>query len=1194
VPFAHLHVHSQRSVLDGTADVDDLVSAAKAHGFSALALTDTTNLYGAVAFTKACKSAGLHAVLGAELHVQPEGVAYADPRREAGGYQIVALVEDDAGYRNLCVLITDAIFSGVSYKPRVDLRQLAACRDGLIFLTGGLKGASGRVAQAGPDAARGVVSALADAVGAERLMLELVDHGVPGQDAVNQLQRGLATSLGLPTVVTNAVHMVRPEDVGVLDVLHAIGSGGSMAVDGRVAVASDQAWLKPEREMRALFPDDASAIDLAGAVAERCSYKMQLGVYRFPATTPPDAPSEGGQPPDTDANWAYFYRAFPPPRLFGLPGPGDAVPPRPADAGHLVGYFGWYARRGLDLRLQRVPADAHAAYRERLESEIQMIAQMGFPAYLLIVAEFINWSKDQGIPVGPGRGSAAGSLVAWALRITDIDPIRFGLLFERFLNPERVSMPDIDVDFCQDRREEAIDHVRTQYGADLVSQIITFGTFKARAAVRDVARVLDLSFNDADRLAKLIPDGFGVTLEDALQQEPRLVALAEGDPRVRRVLALAQAIEGNVRQTGVHAAGVVIADRPLVEIAPLYRDDRGGGPVVQFDMKSAEAAGLVKFDFLGLKTLDQVRDALALIERNHGVALDLADLPDEDEQTMQLLARGESLGVFQLESQGMRELLTRLRPNHVEDMVALVALYRPGPLQSGMVEDFVDRKHGLKPVSYPHPALEPILQGTYGTIIYQEQVMQIAQVLAGYSLGEADLLRRAMGKKDPAEMEGQRVRFVGGAVARGVGEALAREIFELLFQFASYGFNKSHSAAYGMIAYQTAWLKAHYRAEFMASLMTIEAADADKVLQYVLDARRAGIVVEPVCLNESQRHFAVPPVRDRPVDADGRPRDSIRFGLAAVKAVGEGAVDALLDGRRAAGGRFATATDAFERLDFRKVNKRVVEALVKAGAFDFSGVSRASMWASLESAMSYGQQVQSDRASGQIGLFAAMGSRAGSLRFPEVPEWSTGQRLAGEREVLGLYLSGHPMEAHARDRSRLKAATLQQVGVVEDEVDIRALGLVADIRTARTRSGDRMAFVRIEDETRSLECTFFSEAWARSQRALESGEPVVVSGRIERTDDVRILASSVETLSAARATWAREIRISLPIGVAAGEHLGALKAALEAHRGATPAVLELSEGSYTVELRLPALDAHQDLDAELSSTFGVASCVEWS
>ncbi len=1185
MPFVHLHVHSQYSVLDGTADPDALAAAAAARGFQALALTDTVNLCAAIQFAKACKSSKIHPIFGAELHVQPEGVATRDPLREQGGYQVVALVENDVGWRNLSALITAAIFDGQVYKPRVDLAQLRTHRDGLILLTGGRKGAIGRSLGRNQDPVP-ALRALVDAVGSDRLYLELVDHGLEGQDGANQAARTLGVEFGVPTVVTNAVHMVDAADAPVHDLLLAIGSGGSLAGDGRRGLMTDAAWLKPENEMRALFPRDVEALDRTIEIAARCQYKPKLGVYHFPAASPPD-PDGPDQPADSDANWRYFADAFPPPQAFGLAMSAKEPGPKPPGAGNLAGYFGWYAREGLRVRLQRVPEAAWPTYRERLEFEIQMVGQMGFPAYLLIVAEFINWSKDRSIPVGPGRGSAAGSLAAWAMRITDIDPIRYGLLFERFLNPERVSMPDIDVDFCQDRREEAIAHVRDKYGADYVSQIMTFGTLKAKAAVRDVARALDLSFPEADRLAKLIPDGLGTTLDDAIAQEERLRLLMAIDPKVRRVIELARAVEGAVRQTGVHAAGVVIADEPLATLTPLYRDGPDGGPVVMFDMKSAEAAGLIKFDFLGLKTLDHIRDTLDLVQRNHGVTIDLGGIDENDQATWDMLAKGDALGVFQLESTGMRELLTRLRPSSMDDMVALVALYRPGPLQSGMVDDFVDRKHGHQVVRMPHPALEPILASTYGTIVYQEQVMQIAQVLAGYSLGEADLLRRARGKKNPEEMEKQRERFVTGSVALETDRQLADEIFDLMAKFAGYGFNKSHSAAYGLISYQTAWLKAHYRSEFMAALMTIEAANTDKVLEYVLDSRRKGVEVLPVCLNDSERHFAVPPPKERPTGTDGQRKGVIRFGLTAVKTVGDGAIDALLEARRAAGGRFKDLSAVFDHVDFKRVNRRVMESLVKAGAMEFSGQSRATLLAGIDGAMVAGSRRQADRAAGQIGLFGGKMAAVDAIRLPERPEFPLAQKLAYEREVLGLYLTGHPMTAYKSDRERHHWRSIGTLGAMSGEGAVHIAGLVADVRSVRTRSGDRMAFVGIEDDSGAVECVFFVDAFTSSAEALESGEPVVVEGTLERRGEaLSFRAKTARRLAEVRMGLVKGIDVAVNLAELSGDGLDRLRDALVKHRGSKRCILRLAAPSCDVEVDLPPVDGHPELDQVLAATFG--------
>jgi DNA polymerase-3 subunit alpha len=1180
--FVHLHVHSQLSLLDGTADPEDIGRAAARLGFQAIALTDTNNLFGAVAFYKSCKANKVRPILGAELHVQPEGVAHKDPRGLDGGFQIVALVEDEVGYRNLCWLVTEAIFHGIHYKPRVDLEQLAARRDGLVFLTGGLRGCGAEAMSAGRhDDALAEIQRLCAAVGQERLYLELVDVGVPGQELINEGVRAAAGDLGLPTVVTNAVHYLEAEHAPTYEVLHAIAAGATLN-DGAVAARcpTDQAYLKSEAEMRELFPHDGDAIDRTVAVAARCAFSFTFGAYHFPATTPPDVAPDGTQP-DTEANWAYFYQAFPPPRDF--PTDRGGRPERPEGGGNLGGYFRWYARTGLRLRLQRIEPERHAAYWERLESELTMIIQMGFPAYLLIVAEFINWSKDEGIPVGPGRGSAAGSLVAWAMRITDIDPIRFELLFERFLNPARVSMPDIDVDFCQDRREEVITHVREKYGAPLVSQIVTYGKLKAKAAVRDVARVLGLSFVEADRLAKLVPETLGITLREALAEVDQLRALREGDPKIRRVIDLALGVEGIVRQTGVHAAGVVIADRPLVEYAPLYCDEPGGGPVVQYDMKSAELIGLIKFDFLGLKTLDQIRDAIAAIHELHGVVVDASAIPVDDAAAYELLQRGDTLGVFQLESSGMRELLGRLKPTVLDDLVALVALYRPGPLSAGMVDDFVDRKHGRKEVSYPLPQLEPILANTYGTIVYQEQVMQVAQVMAGYSLGEADLLRRAMGKKKKEEMDQQKERFLSGSVQNGIDVRKADDIFELLAKFAAYGFNKSHSAAYGYISYQTAWLKAHYRPEFMAALMTSEAANSDKVIAYLHDGKAHGIQIAPVCVNRSRKAFSA------------EHRDGARFirvGLCGVKNVGDTSIDAILEAR-VAGGPFTSAFNFFERLDHKRMNRRVFENLIRAGALDVFGESRAALMASLDAVIGAALRVQEEKAAGQASLFAALPQSGPAFRFPDLPELPLSERLQGEKETLGLYLTGHPMTVHRSDVKRFATSTITALDRVEPDTEVRVAGLAADVRVVKTKRGDKMAFVRLEDEQGVVEAVFFADAWSRSQRVLEAGGAVLVTGQVEQRDgEAKLRASGVESLEEVRGRSTRSVAFALRIEELAGNRLPRFRALLDELRGSCAARVDVRVDDVVAELKLPfPVDPSSVLEERVSALFGRSDVV---
>ncbi|MCB9759160.1 MAG: DNA polymerase III subunit alpha [Alphaproteobacteria bacterium] len=1156
--FAHLHVHSQFSLLDGAIPIKKLAPAVAELGQPAVALTDHCNLYGAVTFDKSCKEAGVRPVFGAGLWVQPEGVAFEDPAGAFGGYHALFLIEDDAGYRNLSQLITTAIFDGIYYKPRVDLALLRRHKDGLIVLTSGMRGPiRGALAQGDPQTARARLEQLADIFGAEHLFVELQDVGFDGEAEANEGARALARDFGLKTVVTNNVHYLKAEDAPVLDLLQCIGSGVSLQDPDRRRPVTDQLYLKSEDALRALFPDDLDAIDRTVEIAERCHFKFDYKTYYFPASTPPDA-EEGA---DTPGNWEYFYRAFPPPQDWGLPNPEERIPEKPDGAGNLNGYFEWYSKTGLTFRLKRVPEEKHADYWERLQIEFNIIESMGFAAYFLIVAEFINWAKDHDIPVGPGRGSAAGSLVAWAQRITDIDPLRFDLLFERFLNPERVSMPDVDVDFCQDRREEVIEHTRQKYGAAYVAQIITYGKLQAKLAIRDVARVCDLTFNDADRIAKLIPNELGIKLEDALREEA-LANLREGDPKVRRIYDLAQKVEGLTRQTGVHAAGVVVADRPLVQLVPLYRDGPEGGPVVQFDMKSAESVGLIKFDFLGLKTLDQIRDAVALIQRNTDQHIDMSAIPLDDAPTFALLQRGDGLGVFQVESSGMRELLTKLRPSTLDDVVALVALYRPGPLNSGMVDDFIDRKHGRKEVEYLLPELEPILRNTYGVVVYQEQVMQIAQTLASYSLGEADLLRRAMGKKKAEEMDRQKVRFLDGAKANGFDVDKAEQIFDLLAMFAAYGFNKSHSAAYGYVSYQTAWLKANHRAEYMAALMTIESANTDKILIYIGDCKRSGIRIDPPDVNHSFKEFDVP-------RAD---RQSIRYGLGAIKNVGSSAVDALIEARGAAGGRFRSFMDCLERLDYKRVNKKVLEHLIKAGAFDWTGHKRAALFEGLEGAISAAQRDQADKAAGQVGLFGGLGGAVAKPGFrpPDVPEWSDTARLGFERDAVGFFLSGHPAQAFKEEVD--KYATCRIVALNRQTVEeVSVAGMAATIRQIRTKRGDKMAFITLDDETGSVECIFFSEAWANSARFFKEPAPLLVKGMLERSaEGAKILAESVELLTEIRERRTREVLIHVEHSEMTAQRIRDLEKVLAGSTGGCAARLHVRQPERAeVVLQLP-------------------------
>ena len=1163
--FVHLSARSQFSLLDGAMSPKALAVRSAELGFPAVALTDSCNFYGAFECWKAAKGAGLDFVLGTTIWIWPPGLEALDPAAPDGGFHVTLLIEgrpdgsaanqESPGYTNLCALITTAIFEGMHYRPRIDYALLEAHSEGLICLTGGLNGPLGE-AVLGPDGeARAAehFARLHAIFGSDRLFVELQDTALDGQPEVNALARSLAARWSVPTVVTNDCRYVSCHDSVTLDLLNCVARGVSVDDPERHHVPTDQQYLKSEAEMRALFPDDAEALERTVALAERCHFKFKLAPpYFFPATDPPDpdppapegVPKKDAERADTQANWEYFYNAFPPPADYEMPDPTVApVPPKPDGAGSINGYFEWYVGAGLRLRLAQmeIPESKHAEYWDRLRFEMDIIENMGFPAYLLIVAEFINWAKDNEIPVGPGRGSGAGSLVNYAMRITDIDPLRFGLLMERFLNPERVSMPDIDVDFCQDRREEVIEHTRRKYGGPLVSQIITYGKLQAKAALKDVARVLGLDFNAADRIAKLVPNELGIKLDKALADE-RLKALAEGDPIVGRVAALARRVEGMTRQTGVHAAGVVIADRPLVELAPLYRDGPDGGPVVQYEMKAAESVGLIKFDFLGLKTLDQIRDAVKMVERNTGVRPDMDRLPLDDEATFKLLQRGDALGVFQVESSGMRELLTRLLPSNIDDLIALLALYRPGPLESGMVDNFIDCKHGRKEIHYPDPDLEEILKPTYGSIVYQEQVMQIAQVFSGYSLGGADLLRRAMGKKKAEAMAEQRVIFVEGARKLGRSGKKAEELFDLLAFFAGYGFNKSHSAAYGVVSYQTAWLKAHHRAEYMAALMTIEANNTDKVLAYIGDCKRNGIEILPPDVNESVRGFDVA--------ADNR--TAIRFGMSAVKGVGDGAIEALVEARAAAGGRFESFADCLERIDHKRVNKKVLENLIKCGAFDWTGNPRKALLQVLPGAVQSAQRTQRDRESGQTSLFGGMAKTARpTLRIPDVGEDPIAIKLGKERDALGFFITGHPIEAYTELVERVATCALHDLEHERADREVRVAGMVSTFRQIKTRRGDKMAFVTLEDALGAVECVFFSEPWANSRTAIVSQQPLLVTGKLEKGQDgtPKILAESARLLAEVRESQTRSVHLLLEDDELDGERLLELSGLLGASAG---------------------------------------------
>ncbi len=1126
VRCVHLHVHSHFSLLDGNPTIPGLVAAAKDAGMDALALTDHGNLYGAVEFMREAKAAGIKPIPGIEAYV-----ARKSRKEKSGGDSgnftdhLTLLAASKEGWQNLMKLTSYSYVEGFYRKPRIDKELLASHSKGLIALSGCL---SGEVARAVQHADR------KDAIAAARrwqeifepgsFYLEVMNNGLERQDLVRAALRDIATETGLPIVGTSDVHYLKRDDARAQEVMLAINTGNTMQDTDRMRMETDRFHFRTGDEMAEAFADTPGALERTCEIADRCGFQLKLGEMHLPTFVTPD-----GSSPDQ--------------------------------------YFRTLCEAGVRRRYPVIDEKVRA----RLEREIEVITQMGFVSYFLIVSDFIRYAREAGVPVGPGRGSAAGSMVAYCLGITNVDPLRYDLLFERFLNSSRVSMPDIDVDFAQDRREEVIAHVRDKYGAPLVAQIITYGKLQAKAALKDVARVCDLSFNDSDRITKLVPEVLNITIDDALKQEAKLRHLQTTEPRTSRVIALARSIEGAVRQTGVHAAGVVIADRPLVQITPLYRDGPEGGPVVQYDMKSAESIGLIKFDFLGLKTLDQVRDAVDMVERNTGQKVDIARVDEDDPATWALLQRGDTFGVFQVEGEGIRGMLTKLRPASLEDLVAAVALYRPGPLSSGMVDDFIDRKHGRKLVEYAFPELEPILSSTYGTIVYQEQVMQCAQVLAGYSLGEADLLRRAMGKKDAVEMGRQKTRFVNGAVAAGHNEQKASDLFDLLAKFAEYGFNKSHSAAYGFVAFQTAWLKANHRAEYMAALMSIDAGNSDKVLVYVGDCRRASIKILPPDVNASLGRFDVP----------REDRRSIRFGLHAVKGVGEGAVEAIVVAR--AGGRFTDLMDLLRRVDAKKANKKVWESLIKSGSLDSFGEPRARLAAALEDAMAAASEEQAQKASGQTSLFGGAAVQRPAFRMPTVGEWTVGERMKAEKEALGLFLTGHPVSAFAAEIERLGFKRVGDVpllpiserkfGRAEDAKGDGAVSICAIVvskRVIRNKNGDPMCFVTFEDMDGTVDGTLFADVLARSQAALDSGRPLAVRARVEQREGkprgLRVLG--LELMEDLRERVVSKVEIRLRSGELTDDSLAKLRELVAQSTGECRTKILVNGEGYAATLRV--------------------------
>ncbi|MBI5887108.1 MAG: DNA polymerase III subunit alpha [Deltaproteobacteria bacterium] len=1097
--FVHLHLHTQYSLLDGAIRHDALIAIAKEYKMPAVAVTDHGNLFGAVEFYKKAMAAGIKPIIGCETYIAPGSRMDKTPPSRGGSmetaYHLVLLVKNAEGYVNLCKLLSKAYIEGFYYRPRIDKELLRELNGGLIALSACLHGEVAYYAGMGQmDAALKAAAEYKEIFPNKRFYLELQENGMEEQRKVNKGLIEISRKLDIPVVATNDCHYLRKEDSKVHDILLCIQTGTTVNSSSRMKFPTDEFYVKTPDEMINAFKDIPEAIENTIAIAERCNFEMKLGENHLPE--------------------------FPLPQGETV----DSLIEIKSKAG-LEKRLSRMAKRGVDVESVRLN------YYDRLQKELKVISGMGSSGYFLIVNDFIEHARGKGIPVGPGRGSAAGSLVAYSLGITNLDPIKYNLLFERFLNPDRISLPDIDIDFCFEKRDEVIKYVTGKYGADNVTQIITFGQLRARACIRDVGRALDMPYADVDRIAKLVPAAIGITIETALQQEPKLLKLTEDDARVRQLIEVAKALEGLPRHASTHAAGVVISNKPLTDYLPLYRGPKENIITTQYPMKDVERIGLVKFDFLGLKTLTVIDKTIRLIKANRGADIDIDDLALDDRETYELIASGNTNGVFQLESSGIKELLRKLKPEIFEDLIAAVALYRPGPLQSGMVDDFINRKHKRVKILYDVPELEDILDNTYGVMVYQEQVMQIARTLAGFTPGDADFLRKAMGKKLPEEMVIQKSKFLDGAHKLKVPPKKAEKIFDLMAKFAGYGFNKSHSAAYALIAFQTGYLKAHYRVEFMAALMTSAIDDTDSVVKYINECRVEGITVAPPDLNESSKEFTVH-------------GDRIRFGLAAVKNVGSAAIDEILGVRQS--GPFTSVMDFLGRVDSRKVNKKVIESLIKCGAFDFASSprvepsQRAAVFASLDSLMDAAGAVQRDRESGQVSIFDMLGASSKAApaqggeppqgveplqgaagKLQNLPEWPEKERLQYEKETLGFYLSSHPLAGLKKELDAYATCSIADLMDRRADEEVTVGGIAAEIKEITTKKGDRMAFLRIEDLTGGVETVVFSDIYRKVSEMIASGAPLLVSGRLEKDEEketVKITATGISLLEEAKAS----------------------------------------------------------------------------
>ncbi|MDD3345049.1 MAG: DNA polymerase III subunit alpha [Candidatus Omnitrophica bacterium] len=1104
--FIHLHLHTQYSLLDGACRIPEILSIAKNYKMDSLAITDHGNMFGAIEFYIEAQKAGIKPIIGCEVYVAPQSRHNKTSSGiEDAANHLILLARDETGYHNLMKLVSIGYLEGFYYRPRVDKEVLSQYSKGLIALSACLKGEiPGLLQQKRFNDALKASDTYQNIFGKGNFYLEMQANSIPEQKIVNEGLAKIARELAMPLVATNDVHYPTKDRAAAHEALLCVQTQSTLDDPKHMRFQTDEFYFTSPEEMKKAFRDYPEAISNTLEIARRCNLELNFKQLHLPKFTPPDGKDKE----------AYLLEL---------------------------------CEKGME---EKNLAGAQEA-KDRLKHELKIIKDMGFISYFLIVCDFISHAKKLGIPVGPGRGSAAGSLVSFLLGITDLNPLKYGLLFERFLNPERMGMPDIDIDFCYERRQEIIDYVTGKYGRENVAQIITFGTMQARGVIRDVGRVMGLSYGDVDRIAKMIPAELDMTLKRALESEPELDNLYKNDPQITKLINTAMPLEGLNRHASVHAAGVIISDIPLENYTPLFKsgDDQ---VTTGYSMGMLEKIGLLKVDFLGLKTLTVISETLKIIKKTRNIDIDIESLPLDDPKTYQLLASSQTIGVFQVESSGMRDLLKKLMPERFEDLIALLALYRPGPIGSGMLDDFMKRKHGLTPIKYEHPRLEPILKETYGIMVYQEQIMQIASALAGFSLAQADILRKAMGKKIPEVMEKQRVNFVNGCLKNGIKVQTATKIFDLIEYFSGYGFNKSHSTAYALISYRTAYLKANYPVEFMTALLTSERDDTDKIVMYVNEAQQMGINVLPPDINESEVLFNV----ENPT--------SIRFGLLAVKNVGRGASESIVSSSRKS--KFTSLQDLCSRIDLRLANRKVLESLIKCGALDSFKTSRASMFASLETTLDRAQKAQKEKSSGQLSFFdqPAKGgngfARLSAAETVDCKEWPEPQLLAFEKDMLGFYVSGHPLARYAKQLKRFASCSTATLHEHKDQDTIKIVGLIAKIKQTLTRAKqEKMAILKLEDLDGAIEALVFPRAFSRISRYIMPNTIAHVRGTLNLTEDTPKLI--VEDLFPFEEIYKLISAMSINLSGVKENIFESLKELLSEHRGNIPIYLRLDTPS---------------------------------